>query len=443
MSAEKGGPGPDKAHTAESGPSDYDEALKDLHPEPEVSATDPVATEASPAAPSGPDPVVEARARLDLLSDPMKTNEKLAGVIHEKSREKIDPLEVNVEGAKSDLEAKTARVDRTRTPHTREAAEKRADKAREDLAAEHKKRDEAIISESDNAQAAADRDRELGEAHSERDVKVAEEMAYAEKGPREQAMALEQAPVGRVETEREQASREKLAVELRTTGTERGQAAGAAEHARLDAVQESINTEVKKSSDTIHTLASATEPGGIQPIGVNDKVDSATVESLSARLQQTMGVDASKAPFDSIARRDRLFGPKFIDVYRQSNEAELRGVVFVERYDAKTGLIVRLDVVSAPKPKIKEGKDAPSRRAMRKWRQAVESELEDTRHLPLASVSETNPFAPSGDPKLVRRDKSKARSGGYAGILEAGGMDRSAATSARNPKRGWWFSLFG
>jgi hypothetical protein len=284
------------------------------------------------------------------------------------------------------------------------------------------------------------------------DKDVAWEAAHAEKASVDQALVVEQA-AKTADSERDKARYEGLAAELRQQGTEAGQSAAQAESTRLDALDKAMNEQFKSSSEKIRSLGAGAEPGVMRPIGVSDQVTSEMVATLAGDLQRSLGVNFDTAPLDS-ALRGRLFGQKFIDVYRQSADSSLRGVVFVESYDKKTGRIVRLDAVAAPrpeKPEVKPGKSELGpldkrrwQRAERKWRQTIEEELIQVSKLPDAPSAD-HPFLP-GDPKLARRKSSGGTTtvGAYPDILTRNGMSPEVAQKVKKPKRrGFWFNLWG
>jgi hypothetical protein len=288
----------------------------------------------------------------------------------------------------------------------------------------------------------------------ENDPEVAYTAAYAEKGPREQAMAVEKAAERFPEGHRERARLDTLANELRQKGLHEGAEAGEAERARMDAADAAVNAQVMASSDQLRSIISAAEAKSIPSIGVNKDKTTAEVEALATTLQTSFGVDLRQPPLDAVKRGGRIFGKKFVDIYRQSNEPAYRNIVFIERYDRKTGQIVRLDAVSAPrqpKPDIKSGKDKLGRIAEnrwriseRKWRKAIDEELENRQTFNKAPDA-ANPFLPGNyNSEQQSRGEIKGADYSYTDILTRSGMDSEQAKQVRKPRRlGWWLSLFG
>ena len=284
------------------------------------------------------------------------------------------------------------------------------------------------------------------------DEEIAWDAAHAEKGAREQAMAVEKHLAENPPTsEREQKRQTELAADLRSQGTEAAESAIETSTAERDANDARINAQILEASRQINGFVDATEPKGIHPIGVNDQVTPEMVAKLATDLQRSFKVDMAKEPLDAVYAGARLFGQKFIDTYRQSEEPSMRGIVFVERTDRKTGQLVRLDVVSAPrpeKPTPKPGKykvgfiaERMYQRKENQWRNAIDVQLTEERHFQ-ANPSETNPFYP-GDPKNAQKLAPGASGAdSYPAMLQRRGMSAETAQHARKPRR-LWFGLFG
>ncbi len=388
---------------------------------------------------------------------------------YNKAAKKTAVAEAQIDRINKEAEDKAAAAERSakvyRGRHKNEEAavarELEAATARTEAAAEAAKikqeaqeRGEAAVAKA-WAKAETYKDDEVAKLSTERtdDDQVAWDAALAEKGPREQAMALEKRIDESKLPEAERLRQEDLAADLRDAGTKAAEAAQTASETKRDSDNKAINDHIVKASRFINSFASATEPVGLDPIGVNSTVTPAMVERLSTDLQHSFKVDFSKEPLDSKRAGGRIFGQKFIDVYRQSEEPGMRGTVFVERVDKKTGQMVRLDVISAPrpeKPTLKPGKfkvgfiaERLYRHKENQWRSAIEAKLVEEHHFS-GRPDTRNPFLP-GDPSIAAVAVNTGGSvvdSSYPSILQRRGMSAESAQHARKPKR-LWFGLFG
>ncbi len=379
----------------------------------------------------------------------------------------------------ADAQIRSARAYRSRWKNEMGAqeAEARAEDAKFDAAAKvervTEKGDERAKKAMDSAweKAEATKDAYV-EARSQKVIKdpeIAFSAAYAEKGPREQAMTVEQQAEALPENDRERARLDGLAVDLRKEGKTAGKEAAKAEEERLDAVDQAVNKQIIEASGQINQFAGAKTAMGMMPIGVNEAqgVTPDMVEKISSTLLTSYGVDFNKPSYDDVLRGPRLFGPKIRDIYYQSENPALANVVFVERRDNKTNELLRLDAVSVPRPpkpvmpEPKEGKYRLGRvdrlrwraaerqweTANRLWRPAIEAKLEAERNLP-SRASAAEPFLPDSYAKTQARVGSHGFSGGvpYASTLQRRGVsaDRAAELTKAKPKRrgNWFLDLF-
>ncbi len=382
----------------------------------------------------------------------------------EKAAKKADKITTTAEASAKTAE-RSARTYRSRH-HNEEAAalrEQDAATARTEAASEaarikqeaQEKGEAALAKAWTKAEAYKDAEVEKLSTQRTDDDQVAWDAALAEKGPREQAMVIEKGidegiKEGKL-TQAERDSREKLAADLRIDGTKAAETAQEASEKKRDDDNNSINEQIIKTSRQINGIVGATEPQAAHPIGVNDQITPEMLAKFATELESSLKVDFEKAPLDSVDTGALLFGQKFTDTYRQSDEPRMRGVVFVERTDRKTGQLVRLDVVAAPrpdKPTPKPGKfkvgflaNRMYQRKEKQWRAAIDEQLLTERHIP-RNPSKENPFYP-GDPKNAQKmPPGTTAADSYPAMLQRRGMSPEAAKTVRKPRR-LWFGLFG
>lgn len=265
----------------------------------------------------------------------------------------------------------------------------------------------------------------------DRDVALAS--AKAEKFARDQLLELKKQPVPENESLREQRNREALTASLKGRLRADSDAAGTAETERQALVDAKLQAKFTDTSRYLRDLTGV--PEGTLSDPIDGKMEGA--ETLTKELLRSLGIDRSQEP-DRAVRHGSIFSRnKFIDSYRSyqgNDKPELNGMVFVERYNEKTGQLVRVDAVKAVRP------DKRSRRSERKWRDQVDEKLEQIREAKDIAL----PASKKGDRLNV---PDGIGGGSYGAILASHGMSAESTNSLkRKPKRkggGFWGMIFG
>jgi hypothetical protein len=231
-----------------------------------------------------------------------------------------------------------------------------------------------------------------------------------------------------------------------------GEAAGEAARTTELGKRADIAEQNKQIDKGVVDLSSAVEDMRTNPnkhsldgIGTNRNMPPEALQQVITEYfqQANIGVDLSK-PFDEVVTGSRLSGGRrHDDFYYRSDKPEFKDMVFVIRFDHKSGTLERMDTVKVPQ-ELRPGKEKLGWFAEKKWRGDVDDALVDTRERDSALPGDgTKPFTPE-TPKqadLKAAEKTSTKKGGA--VLGGFGVLPSEAAKHKPKRRSWWLSLFG
>ena len=173
--------------------------------------------------------------------------------------------------------------------------------------------------------------------------------------------------------------------------------------------------------------------GKLVPIKAENPED--TSQPVSDLLT-SMNVDLSGEPLKAVQNGGRLRNNRTVDLFRESSDPTLKGVVFVEHIDVATGKVIHLDVMKSPKPVQNE---KGYNRKMRKWEKGIDSQLKASREN----------YAYKSSEKRGKTFGADDKDGAFAAVLKKRGVSGGHFVGSEGKKKlkpkagtGFWSSIF-
>lgn len=276
----------------------------------------------------------------------------------------------------------------------------------------------------------SDEERARHEAGFVKDIEQAHAAALAGDGLERQIGVLER----EAEAHPERTQNARLAEQLR----------GEADRHEQDAVTKEEQQQVKQAtqfvnlSNSVHHLMALQDSSGAVP-PMDGRGNPEAARGVANDLYKTLGVDLDQEPAAVSHHGNSLRGNRVLELRRVSEDPSLRGVVFVERVDASSGQLIRLDVIKAPLPEDATTKERAA------WQKEVDRQLKLSRQA--HEIPDQNR---GGRMQTYNLDAETRAYGGegraYASVLRRSGMSREAAmwpNLQKKPKQSFWSWLLG